>query len=96
MHLFMSTGSLDSGSGRGGIAMKTLILMMLLITIIWMSFVAVLAAISFIVLPTISGVYENLAASLMRVAASLMLFVVWLAWWAALAYYWFYKVLARR
>ena len=69
--------------------------MILLITIIWVSFVAVLAVIGFIVLPMISGVYENLMASIMRVVASLLLFVVWLAWWAALAYYWFYKILAR-
>ncbi len=69
--------------------------MILLITIIWVSFVAVLAVIGFIVLPMISGVYENLVASIMRVVASLLLFVVWLAWWAALAYYWFYKILAR-
>lgn len=76
--------------------MRNLALMILLITIIWISFVAVLAVIGFIILPTISGVYKNLLASIMRVVTSLLLFVVWLAWWAALAYYWFYRVLARR
>ncbi|MEM1517512.1 MAG: hypothetical protein QXI27_00530 [Nitrososphaerota archaeon] len=76
--------------------MRTLFFTILLISIIWVSFIAVLAVIGFIVLPIISGVYENLMASIMRVAASLLLFGLWLAWWAALAYYWFYRVLTRR
>jgi predicted ABC-type exoprotein transport system permease subunit len=54
--------------------------MLLLITVSWISLLAVLAAISAIILPLVSGVEARLLASVLRLLLSLALFATWLAW----------------
>lgn len=67
--------------------MRTLPIMLLLITVSWISLLAVLAAISAIILPLVSGVEARLLASVLRLLLSLALFATWLAWIFELARY---------
>ena len=73
--------------------MRSILLNIALITIIWLSLLAVLVSISTLILPIINEAGSTIAASIARVTASLVLFLTWLVWWIALAYFWFYRVL---
>ncbi len=65
-------------------SMKTLLA---LITVAWVSLIGILIAISTIILPLAQGIESSLAAGLLRVALSLVLFAVWLVWLFELAFY---------
>ncbi len=65
-------------------SMKTLLA---LITVAWVSLIGILIAISTIILPLAQGIESSLAASLLRVSLSLVLFAVWLVWLFELAFY---------
>ncbi len=72
--------------------MRPIATILLLITFSWATLLAVLAAISAIILPLASGVEGRLAASLLRLFLSLSLFAIWLAWIFELTRYTFIRL----
>lgn len=67
--------------------MGSLRMLIALITLSWISLLAVLVTISAIILPLVQGLETGLTASLLRLGLSLLLFALWLFWLFELALY---------
>ncbi|MCS7094906.1 MAG: hypothetical protein NZ988_03745 [Thaumarchaeota archaeon] len=68
--------------------------LMALVTLVWLSLLLLLSAIG-LVIAALEG-EEIPSASLMRVLASVALFVVWAIWLTLLSHFWYLRVMRLR
>jgi len=76
--------------------MRITLYVMVLVTVVWVLFLAASATISFLVLPVINNEVSSAAVSIVRVILGVAVFGLWVYVWQRIAELWLYRVLARR
>jgi|GEM_PF-1364944 len=76
--------------------MRITLYVIVLVTVVWVLFLAASATISFLVLPVINNEVSSAAVSIVRVILGVAVFGLWVYVWQRIAELWLYRVLARR
>ncbi|MEM0440815.1 MAG: hypothetical protein QXF45_04750 [Candidatus Caldarchaeum sp.] len=75
---------------------RNLIYLVLLLTIVWLMFLAASSIVGIVILPVLEGSDRNVFLSMARTIVGIGVFVVWVVFWHKIADFWLYKVLLRR
>lgn len=75
---------------------RNLVYMVLLLTIVWLMFLAASSIVATVVLPVLEGSDQNIFFSVARTVTGVVVFAIWLVVWQKLAEFWLYRILFRR
>lgn len=76
--------------------MRALAYLVLLLTIVWMLFLAASSTIALVVVPVLEGTDRGIFSSAARTLLGLVVFVAWVVGWQRLTEFWLYRILLRK